>query len=136
MLNPILILALTVPLLLTQQPRPDFRKLKLVGIVEVGEVVEDCAHVRKSGRMAETPIGFMISPDTAFKLAMDKIKFRCPSAFGNVLFADNDHYYITVGPVDMFFEPLKQDITPALLRGTAVRVHGLTGAVSPPASPK
>lgn len=135
MMKAILFCFLTVSLLSqTQEVRPDFRTLRLVGVIEVGEVFEDCSHVRKSGRAAETPIGFMVTPDSAFKITMDKIKFRCPSPFGNTVFADNDYYYITVGPVDMFFQPVKQDITSGLLRAKTYRVHGLTGTVLPPTS--
>ncbi len=79
-------------------------------------------------------MGFIISPDVAFQRALDKVKFRCPSEFGNLIFADDDYYYITVGPVDSFHETAKRDITPAALRASTIRVHGLTGKVFPPNS--
>ena len=78
---------------------------------------------------------FIITPDSAFQRALEKVKFRCPSEFGNVIFADNDYYYITVGPVDTFPETAKRDITPSTLRGSTIRVHGLTGKVFPPTTP-
>ena len=52
-------------------------------------------------------MGFIISPDSAFQRALEKVKFRCPSEFGNFIFADDNYYYITVGPVDSFLETAK-----------------------------
>src|SRR5512141_534322 len=119
-------------LLSAQQPAQELRKSRLIGVIKVGEVFQDCAHVRKAGRLAETPMGFIITPDSAFQRALDKVKFRCPSEFGNFIFADNDYYYITVGPVDNYLETAKWDITSATLRVSTIRVHGLTGKVFPP----
>jgi hypothetical protein len=119
-------------LLSAQQPAQELRKSRLIGVIKVGEVFQDCAHVRKAGRLAETPMGFIITPDSAFQRAQEKVKFRCPSEFGNFIFADNDYYYITVGPVDNYLETAKWDITSATLRASTIRVHGLTGKVFPP----
>jgi hypothetical protein len=104
----------------------------LIGVIKVGEIFQDCAHVRKAGRPAETPMGFIITPDSAFQRALEKVKFRCPSEFGNFIFADDNYYYITVGPVDRFLETAKSDITSATLGASTIRVHGLTGKVFPP----
>ncbi|WP_257308928.1 hypothetical protein [Geothrix fuzhouensis] len=133
-MKPILIPALFCSLLFSAQSGQDLRKSRLIGVIRVGEVFQDCAHVRRAGRLAETPMGFIISPDVAFQRALDKVKFRCPSEFGNLIFADDDYYYITVGPVDSFHETAKRDITPAALRASTIRVHGLTGKVFPPNS--
>jgi len=119
-------------LLSTADQDPALWKPKLIGVVEVGYVFQDCAHVTIAGRPAEIPIGFLITPNSAFQLAQGKVKFRCPSEFGNHLFADNDFYYITVGPLDLFLEKTKQNITPTSLRAISIRVHGLTGRVFPP----
>lgn len=114
------------------QQGSEVRELKLIGVIEVGQVFLDCDHVKKAGRPAEMPIGFLIAPDSAFKLALEKVKFRCPSKFGNSVFADNDFYYITVGPVEFFLGTAKKEITPATLKEKSIRVHGVTGKVFPP----
>ena len=135
-MKPILIFMLFFSWLLSvQHPGQEPRKSRLIGVIKVGEVFQDCAHVRKAGRLAETPMGFIISPDSAFQRALEKVKFRCPSEFGNFIFADDNYYYITVGPVDSFRETAKRDITPATLRASTIRVHGLTGKVFPPNNP-
>jgi hypothetical protein len=118
--------------LLAQQPRPEPRTWRLSGVVEVGSVFDDCTRVRNAGRPAEPPLGFLITPDRAFQLALEKIKFRCPSKFGHVVFADDGYYYITVGPLDTFPAVL----TPAALTRSAIRVQGLTGRVLPPTNPR
>jgi hypothetical protein len=123
---------LTSWVLLAQPPSPEARKWRLNGVIEVGSVFDDCVRVQKSGHPAESPMGFLIPPDRAFRLALEKIKFRCPSKFGHVVFADDGCYYITVGPLDAFPETL----TPAVLAASTIRVQGLTGRVFPPANPR
>lgn len=132
-MNPLLIppLSCSVLLLAMQQPSA-LREVKLIGVIEVGQVVLDCDHVKIAGRPAEMPIGFVIAPDSAFKRALEKVKFRCPSEFGNAVFADNDFYYITVGPMDIFLGTAKKEMTPTTLKEKSIRVHGITGKVFPP----
>ena len=132
-MRPILALLLLWPLGLPGQSSPSGKALpKLIGVVEVGWVLQDCVHVGKAGHAAEVPIGFMVSPEDAFRAAREKLKLKCPNPYGNLVFADNDAYYITVGPVDTHLQSARNGLTAAMLKGFSIRVHGLTGAVSPP----
>jgi len=132
-MNPLRIPPLLLPALLSaaDQP-PEGWTSPLAGLTEVGSVFRDCDHVTRRGRPADTPIGFLITPNAAFKLALDKVRFRCPSLYGNHVFADNDWYYITVGPTEVLLQMAKPSLTPAILKDAAIRVHGLTGKVIPP----
>lgn len=132
-MKPLLIPTLLYSVLLSAMHQsPELRKLKLIGVIEVGQVFQDCDHVKKNGHPAEMPIGFLITPDSAFKLALEKIQFRCPSKFGNSVFADNDFYYITVGSMEIFLGTAEKGATLTTLKERSIRVHGLTGKVSPP----
>ena len=132
-MNPLLIPALICSLYPSAELQPaEAPKPRLIGVVEVGQVLQDCFHVTKAGRPAEVPIGFSVTPNAAYRLALEKVQFRCPSQYGNHLFADNDFYYITLGPFEPLLEPGGRDITPAHLKVIAIRVHGLTGKVFPP----
>ncbi len=129
----LLIATLSCSVLLAAMPqRAELGDVKLMGLIEVGQVVLDCDHVKRAGRSAEMPVGFAIAPDSAFKLALEKVQFRCPSEYGNSVFADNDFYYITVGPVEFFLGTAKKEMTPTTLKEKSIRVHGVTGKVFPP----
>lgn len=132
-MNPLLIPALIGSMSPSADLQPaEAPKPRLIGVVELGRVLQDCLHVTKAGRPAEVPIGFLLTPDAAFRLALEKIRFKCPSSFGNAVFADNDFYYITLGPFESVLATGKWDITPATLKAVAIQVHGLTGKVFPP----
>ena len=131
-MNPFLIPILGSSLLLAAQQAPEVKPPRLVGVIEVGTVFTDCDHVTQGGKPSPTPEGFSISPDSAFKLAHQAAKFRCPSKFGHTVYADKHFYYIRVGLVEGFLALANLDISPDTIRDSTISVHGKSGKITLP----